>query len=105
MVRGLLISVLNSPPIIDSVESAVCGINLPKTIVAPMNGAQSSHVRAYTIVEKPQIRFFSAHTSSVVHVVKMANVDDIATFDTIDASISKATRRFVSTDYHQNATI
>lgn len=50
------------------------------------------------MVEKPQIFFFSEQTNSVVQVVRMANVHEIAVFANIDDSISKATRRFVSTE-------
>lgn len=46
MVRGLVISMLSSPPIIDIVDRAVCGIRSPKTIVAPINGTHSSQVQA-----------------------------------------------------------
>lgn len=70
----------------------VCGINWPKTMVTPVNGAVNSQMRAHVIVEKAQIFFFSPVTSSVVHVANMANVDDIATFDTIAVHINSATR-------------
>lgn len=66
------------------VANAVCGTHLPKTTVAPTNGAVSSQTLAQTIVENAQTFFFSSHTNSVVHVVKIAKVDDIATLDTIE---------------------
>lgn len=97
IVCGLLINVLKMPPIMDRVENDVCGINWPNTIVAPINGAQSNQIRAYTIVEKPQIFFFSTETNSVVQVVSMANVDDIAVFEIMALHIKKATRRLKST--------
>lgn len=46
--------------------------------VAPINGAHSSQILAQTIVEKAHIRFFSADTSSVVQVVRMASVLEMA---------------------------
>lgn len=49
-------------------------------------------MRAQTIAEKAQIFFFSGATSSVVQVVKIANVDDIDVFKTIEQHISNATR-------------
>lgn len=97
IVCGLLINVLKMPPIMERVENDVCGINWPNVIVAPMNGPQSNQTRAYTIVEKPHIFFFSAGTNSVVQVVSMANVDDIAVFETIALHIKRATRRLKST--------
>lgn len=86
----------------DNVASIVCGYNWAKTIVAPENGAKSNQVRANVIVEKPQIFFFSALTNSAVHVVRTANVQEMADFDIIDESISKATRRFISTEMTGN---
>lgn len=77
---------------IDIDARIVWGYSWPKTIVAPVNGAQSNHIRAYTIVEKPQIFFFSPQTNSVVHVVRMAKVHEIAAFDIIDDNMSRATR-------------
>lgn len=72
--------------------NAVCGINWPNTMVAPTNGAVNSHRRAQTMVENAQIFFFSLDTSSVVHVVSMASVDEMAIFETIAEHISNATR-------------
>lgn len=46
--------------------------------VAPINGAHSSQILAQTIVEKAHIRFFSTDTNSVVQVVKIANVLEMA---------------------------
>ncbi len=66
---------------------AVCGTHRPKTTVAPTNGAVSNQILAHTIVENAQIFFFSSHTNSVVHVVSMARVDDMATLDTIEIAI------------------
>lgn len=65
--------------------------NLPKTTVAPTNGAVNNQILAQTIVENAQIFFFSSRTNSVVHVVKIARVEDIATFDTIEMAIKIAT--------------
>lgn len=61
-------------------------------MVAPTNGAVNSQMRAHTMVEKAQIFFFSSLTNSVVHVVNMANVDDMAIFDIIAEHMSNATR-------------
>lgn len=61
-------------------------------MVAPTYGAVNSHIRAQTIVENPQIFFFSALTNSTVHVVNIASVDDVAVFSTIAENISSATR-------------
>lgn len=69
-----------SPPIIDITPRAVCGMNWPKMDVAPIKGAHRSQIRAHTIVEKAHIRFLSAETSSVVHVVRMDSVLEIAIF-------------------------
>lgn len=93
IVRALVISIVSRPPMIDSVANAVCGTSCPKMIVAPTNGAVSSQMRAHTIVEKAQIFFFSSHTSSVVQVVSMASVDEMAIFETMALHISRATRR------------
>lgn len=92
IVRGLLINVVRTPPSMASDANAVCGINWPNTMVAPTNGAVNSQIRAQTIVENAQIFFFSPDTNSVVQVVNMANVDDIAIFDIIAVHINKATR-------------
>lgn len=73
------------------VAIAVCGTHLPKTTVAPTNGAVSNQILAQTIVENAQIFFFSSRTNSVVHVVNIAKVDDIATLDTIEIAIRVAT--------------
>lgn len=43
-----------------------------------MKGAVSNQILAQTIVEKAHIRFFSAVTNSVVHVVRMASVLEMA---------------------------
>lgn len=91
MVLGLLSAIVRKPPIIDKEAIAVWGTHLPKTTVAPTNGAVNSQIRAHTIVENAQIFFFSSHTNSVVHVVNIASVDDIATLDTIDIAIRIAT--------------
>lgn len=44
------------------------------------------------MVEKLQSFFFSGATSSVVQVVRMASVDDIDVFKTIEEAISNAIR-------------
>lgn len=44
------------------------------------------------MVENEHIFRFSVATSSTVHVVSMAKVDEMAAFSTIDDSISRATR-------------
>lgn len=97
IVRALVISIVSRPPMIDSVANAVCGTSCPKMMVAPTNGAVSSQMRAHTIVEKAQIFFFSSHTSSVVQVVSMASVDEMAIFETMALHISRATRKSKST--------
>lgn len=97
IVRSLLKHIVNRPPMMESVANAVCGTNCPKTMVAPTNGAVSSQMRAQTIVEKAHIFFFSADTSSVVQVVRIANVDEMATLETIALHISRATRASVFT--------
>lgn len=91
-VRLLLIAIVKNPPMIDRVAKADCGTSLPNMIVAPMKGAVNNHTRAQTTVENAQIFFFSLHTSSVVHVVKMDRVDEMATFDTIADTMSNTTR-------------
>lgn len=60
--------------------------------MAPTNGAVSSHIRAQTIVDKAQILFFSGHTSSVVQVVSVASVEDMAVFEIIAEHMRSATR-------------
>lgn len=92
IVRGLLKAIVNRPPTIVIEAIAVCGTHRPKTIVAPTNGAVSNHILAQTMVENAQIFFFSSRTSSVVHVVNIARVDDIAVFETIEIAIRIATR-------------
>lgn len=79
-VLGLLIIVVITPPMMDMTPKAVWGINCPKMEVAPIKGAHSSQIRAQTIVEKAHIRFLSAETNSVVHVVRMAKVLEMAIF-------------------------
>lgn len=83
---------VRKPPTMLNVAIAVWGTHVPKTTVAPTNGAVNSHILAHTTVENAQIFFFSAQTNSVLHVVSMARVDDIATLDTIDMAIRIATR-------------
>lgn len=85
-------AIVRNPPIIASVAKADCGTSLPKIMVAPIKGAVNSHTRAHTTVEKAQIFFFSAHTSSPVQVVNSDRVDEIATLDTIAVTISNTTR-------------
>lgn len=97
MVRGLEIRMLNRPPVMAREAKAVCGINWPKTTVAPINGAPNSQKRAQHIVEKAQIFFFSLLTNSTVQVVKMAKVQDMAIFDIMAVNINKATRPSKST--------
>lgn len=77
-VLGLEISIVINPPMIDITPKAVCGTNWPKIDVAPIKGAQSSQILAQTIVEKAHMRFFSTDTNSVVHVVNIANVLEMA---------------------------
>lgn len=84
--------IVKKPPIMLSAAIAVCGTQFPKTTVAPTNGAVNSQILAQTTVENAQIFFFSLHTSSVLHVVSIAKVDDMATLDTIDIAIRTATR-------------
>lgn len=86
-----------------NVAIAVCGTQLPKTTVAPTNGAVNSQILAHTTVENAQIFFFSSHTNSVVHVVSIANVDDIATLDTMDIAIRTATRASPLAVFIQNS--
>lgn len=93
------------PPNIDSDAKAVCGINWPNTTVAPINGAVNNHILAQTIVEKPQIFFFSAQTSSVVQVVNIARVDEIAVFDTMAVHMNSATRASPCTENSNKKTI
>lgn len=73
-------SIVMKPPMMDIVDKAVWGMNCPKMFVAPMKGAHSSHILAQTIVEKAIILFFSAQTSSVVQVVRIDKVHEIAIF-------------------------
>lgn len=73
------------------VAIAVCGTHRPNTTVAPTNGAVSNQILAHTTVEKAHIFFFSLHTNSVVQVVSIANVDDMATLDTMEIAIRIAT--------------
>lgn len=91
IVRSLLIAIVRSPPRIASDPIAVCGINRPKMIVAPTNGAVSNQIRAQTIVERAQIFFFSGHTSSVVQVVSIARVEEMAIFEIIAEHMRRAT--------------
>lgn len=110
IVLGLLIAIVSRPPIQLITAIAVCGTlfklkliyflkdsfvfllyHVPKTTVAPTNGAVSNQILAQTIVENAQIFFFSSRTNSVVHVVNIAKVDDIATLDTIEIAIKIAT--------------
>lgn len=73
------------------VAIAVWGTHRPNTTVAPTKGADSNQILAQTTVENAQIFFFSSRTNSVVHVVSIAKVDDIATLDTIEIAIKIAT--------------
>lgn len=79
-VLGLLISIVMKPPITDITPKAVWGTNCPKIDVAPIKGAHSSQILAHTIVEKAHMRFLSADTNSVVQVVRMARVLEMAIF-------------------------
>lgn len=85
-------AIVRNPPIIASAAKADCGTSLPKMMVTPIKGAVNSQTRAHTTVEKAQIFFFSAHTSSPVQVVNNDRVDEIATLDTIADTISNTTR-------------
>lgn len=87
------------PPKIDNDANRVCGINRPKTIVAPMYGAVSNHILAQTVVENEQIFRFSNGTNSIVHDASMAKVEDMAALDIIAISISKALRGIPVTVY------
>lgn len=91
------------PPKMASEANAVCGISWPKTMLAPTKGAVNSHMRAQTIVENAQIFFFSLDTNSVVHVVSMASVDEMAIFEIIAEHMSKATRElpFTATELNR----
>lgn len=92
IVRSLVIAIVRNPPIIASVAKADCGMSLLNMLVTPIKGAVSSQTLAHTTVEKAQIFFFSAHTSSPVQVVNKDRVDEIATLDTIADTISNTTR-------------
>lgn len=92
IVRSPLIAIVSKPPRIASDPIAVCGINWPNMMVAPTNGAVSNQIRAQTIVERAQTFFFSGHTSSVVHVVSMASVEEMAVFETMAEHMRRATR-------------
>ena len=60
----------------------------------PTNGAVNSQIRAQTIVEYPHNRFFSAETNSVVDVVRIESVVEIAIFAVIEVTIKSTTRSF-----------
>lgn len=92
IVRSLLIAIVNRPPRIAKDPIAVCGISRPNTIVAPTKGAVSSQILAQTIVDKAQTFFFSSLTNSVVQVVRIASVDEMAIFDTMALHMRSATR-------------
>lgn len=91
-VRGLEIKVVKTPPTIDNEAKAVCGTKVPKTTVAPIKGAPRRHKRAQQIVENEHILRFSTETNSMVQVVKMAKVLEIAIFEIMAVNINKATR-------------
>lgn len=97
IVRGLVMRVVKIPPTMAKEAKAVCGTKVPKTTVAPINGAPSRHRRAQQMVEKEHIFRFSALTNSTVQVVKMANVLDMAILDIMAVTISRATRPLTST--------
>lgn len=60
-------------------------------MVEPTNGAVNSQIRAQTMVENAQIFLLSAGTNSVVHVVNMASVEEIAILETIAVHMNSAT--------------
>lgn len=92
MVRGLEIRVLRIPPTMAREANDVCGINWPKTTVAPIKGAPNSQKRAQQMVEKARIFFFSLLTNSTVQVVSMPKVQEMAILEIIAVNINKATR-------------
>lgn len=91
MVLGLVIILVSSAPQIFMIEKAVTGHNGPIIDKLPMNGSNSSHILAQTIVLYPQSLFFSGETSSVVDVVRIESVDETVTLATIDVASRRNT--------------
>lgn len=91
IVLGLVIPIDIKPPKMASDAKTVCGIYRPIIFVAPIYGAVKSHILAQTVVENEVIFRFSWHTSSMVHVAKIASVDEIDILQKTPVIICKAT--------------